>query len=95
MPSTDLDILAKVDTEFKFLMDDAAVPTDIQLLVYKRGYDSTRIFAGLDLVSTSAGGKHPIHPTAMPYCGDSQNLQCNPMAIHFSARSKSQKQSWA
>ena len=70
MPSTDLDILAKVDSELKFLMDDAAVPTDIQLLVYKCGYDSTRIFVVLDeskeAVRQALKSELPLDYTANP-----------------------------
>lgn len=42
------EIFAKVESELKFHMDEAGVPHDVQLLVYKCGYDSMRIFAGLD-----------------------------------------------
>ena len=48
MAGTDKDILAKVESELKLFkfqhMDEAGVPQELQLTVYKRGYDSTRIW---------------------------------------------------
>ena len=36
------------ESELKFHMDEAGVPRAVQLLAYKQGYSTVRIFAGLD-----------------------------------------------
>lgn len=70
MTVSDKDILAKVESELKFHMDEARVPQDVQLLVYKCGYDSMRIFAGLDdtkeAVRSALKEELPLDYTASP-----------------------------
>ena len=44
----DASILAKVESEPKFQMDEAAVPLPVQLLAYDKGVDCIRILAGTD-----------------------------------------------
>lgn len=70
MAGSDADFLAKVESELKFHMDEAKVPQDVQLLVYKCGYDSMRIFAGLDdtkeAVRAALKDELPLDYTASP-----------------------------
>ena len=44
----DASILAQVESELKFQMDEAAVPLPIQLLAYRNGFDCIRVFASID-----------------------------------------------
>ena len=44
--STDEEMFKSVESELKFLMDEASVPRDIQKLVYSKGFTSVRIFCG-------------------------------------------------
>ena len=46
--STDEEMFKSVESELKFLMDEASVPRDIQKLVYSKGFTSVRIFAGIE-----------------------------------------------
>ena len=49
MPGADdAAVLAKVESELKFQMDEAGVPLPIQLLAYRKGFDCIRVFAGID-----------------------------------------------
>ena len=47
MPS-DADLLAKVESELKYHMDDAGVPPEVQRLVYVKGFTSMRLFEGVE-----------------------------------------------
>lgn len=70
MATSDAEIFAKVESELKFHMDEAKVPGDVQLLAYKCGYDSMRIFAGLDdtkeAVRKALAAELPLDYTASP-----------------------------
>ena len=46
--TADAAMLAKADSDLKFLMDDVGVPTSVQLLVYRKGFTSVHVFAGVD-----------------------------------------------
>ncbi|CAE7822629.1 unnamed protein product [Symbiodinium necroappetens] len=46
--TTDAAMMVKADSDLKFLMDDVGVPISVQLLVYRKGFTSVHVFAGVD-----------------------------------------------
>lgn len=70
MEKSDLDLLAQAESELKFLLDDAGVPAPVHVLVLKCGYDSVRVFAGLDdskeAVRKALREELPLDYTASP-----------------------------
>ena len=79
--STDEEMFKSVESELKFLMDEASVPRDIQKLVYSKGFTSVRIFAGIE---ESKGEVRKMLASLLPldYAASAEN--CKHMALLLS-----------
>jgi hypothetical protein len=81
MEKSDLDLLAQAESELKFLLDDAGVPAPVQVLVLKCGYDSVRVFAGLD-DSKEAVRKALREELPLDYTASPENRKSMALLLH-------------
>ena len=78
---TEEELFKSVESELKFLMDEATVSRDIQKLVYSKGFTSVRVFAGIE---ESKGEVRKMLASLLPldYAASAEN--CKHMALLLS-----------
>ena len=79
--ATDEEVLARVESSLKFQMDHAGVPSAVQLLVYRKGYDNLIVFSGIDETRTAV---REALKTELPldYTADSESRRSMALLIH-------------
>ena len=78
---TEEELFKSVESELKFLMDEASVSRDIQKLVYSKGFTSVRVFVGIE---ESKGEVRKMLASLLPldYAASAEN--CKHMALLLS-----------
>lgn len=83
MPASTDDVLLKsVESELKFLMDEANVPREVQLLVYRKGFNTVRVFAGIEETKAEV---RKLLKTMLPLDYTESAEACQHMALLLSA----------
>ena len=81
--STDEEMFKSVESELKFLMDEASVPRDIQKLVYSKGFTSVRIFCGHRRIQRRSAKNVGIAVALGLRCQCRELQTDGPLAVHL------------